>query len=39
VPEAIDNEIARLKLQTMGIAIDELTEEQAKYLSSWDEGT
>src|SRR5689334_9784007 len=39
VPEAIDNEIARLKLATMGIDIDELTEEQAKYLASWDEGT
>src|SRR3954449_2936671 len=39
VPEEIDNEIARLKLETMGIAIDELTEEQAKYLASWDEGT
>jgi adenosylhomocysteinase len=39
VPEEIDKEIARLKLETMGIAIDELTEEQAKYLASWDEGT
>jgi adenosylhomocysteinase len=39
VPEEIDEEIARLKLATMGIAIDELTEEQAKYLASWDEGT
>jgi adenosylhomocysteinase len=39
VPEEIDKEIARLKLATMGIAIDELTEEQAKYLASWDEGT
>jgi adenosylhomocysteinase len=39
VPEAIDKEIARLKLETMGVAIDELTEEQAKYLASWDEGT
>jgi adenosylhomocysteinase len=39
VPEEIDNEIARLKLETMGIAIDALTEEQAKYLASWDEGT
>ncbi|MDQ3821752.1 MAG: adenosylhomocysteinase [Actinomycetota bacterium] len=39
VPEAIDNEIARLKLATMGIDIDQLTEEQAKYLASWDEGT
>jgi adenosylhomocysteinase len=39
VPTEIDEEIARLKLETMGIAIDELTDEQAKYLASWDEGT
>ena len=39
VPEEIDREIARLKLATMGIEIDQLTEEQAKYLASWDEGT
>ncbi len=39
VPQAIDEEIARLKLATMGMAIDELTPEQAKYLASWDEGT
>ena len=39
VPEDIDNEIARLKLATMGVTIDQLTEEQAKYLASWDEGT
>jgi adenosylhomocysteinase len=39
VPEDIDQEIARLKLETMGVAIDHLTEEQAKYLASWDEGT
>ena len=39
VPREIDDEIARLKLATMGITIDELTEEQAKYLASWDEGT
>jgi adenosylhomocysteinase len=39
VPEEIDNEIARLKLATMGAEIDRLTEEQAKYLASWDEGT
>jgi adenosylhomocysteinase len=39
VPEEIDTEIARLKLETMDVAIDELTEEQAKYLASWDEGT
>ena len=39
VPEDIDQEIARLKLETMGVAIDHLSEEQAKYLASWDEGT
>ena len=39
VPQEIDDEIARLKLATMGVTIDQLTEEQAKYLSSWDEGT
>ncbi len=39
VPKEIDDEIARLKLATMGVAIDELTEEQAAYLASWDEGT
>ena len=35
----LDREIARLKLATMGIDIDTLTEEQARYLASWDEGT
>jgi len=35
VPAEIDKEIALLKLRTMGIEIDELTEEQKKYLSSW----
>ncbi len=39
VPEEIDQEIARLKLETSGVTIDQLTEEQAKYLASWDEGT
>jgi adenosylhomocysteinase len=39
VPDDIDKEIARLKLESMGIAIDTLTAEQAKYLSSWDQGT
>ena len=39
VPEEIDREIARLKLATMGITIDQLTEEQANYLASWNEGT
>jgi adenosylhomocysteinase len=39
VPEEIDREIARLKLEAMGVEIDALTEEQARYLASWDEGT
>jgi adenosylhomocysteinase len=39
VPEVIDREIARLKLEAMGIRIDVLTEEQRKYLASWEEGT
>jgi len=39
VPAEIDKEIAKLKLATMGVEIDQLTEEQAKYLASWDEGT
>jgi adenosylhomocysteinase len=39
VPAEIDREIARLKLETMGVEIDRLTEEQARYLASWDEGT
>ena len=39
VPAEIDAEIARLKLATMGVEIDQLTAEQAKYLASWDEGT
>ena len=39
MPEEIDKEIARLKLETMGIEIDTLSAEQEKYLNSWDEGT
>jgi adenosylhomocysteinase len=39
VPTDIDEEIARLKLATMGATIDQLTAEQQKYLASWDEGT
>ncbi|MEA2022471.1 MAG: adenosylhomocysteinase, partial [Candidatus Caldatribacteriota bacterium] len=39
VPEVIDKKIARLKLESMGIKIDKLTEEQEKYLSSWKMGT
>jgi adenosylhomocysteinase len=39
IPEEIDREIARLKLESMGVEIDSLTAEQKKYLSSWEEGT
>jgi len=39
VPEEIDKEIARIKLEAMGVDIDVLTEEQVKYLNSWEEGT
>ena len=39
VPEEIDKDIARFKLEAMGIHIDTLTEEQVTYLSSWQEGT
>ena len=36
VPKEIDEEIARLKLESLGVRIDELTPEQQEYLSSWD---
>ncbi len=39
VPEEIDREIARLKLASMGITIDEPTAEQLRYMTSWEEGT
>ena len=39
VPEVIDREIARLKLEAMGVTIDALTAEQEKYLASWEQGT
>ena len=39
VPEELDREIARIKLQAMGSEVDELTAEQKKYLASWDMGT
>ncbi len=39
VPQEIDTEIARLKLQSLGVGIDTLTEEQERYLASWQEGT
>ncbi|MCB0205918.1 MAG: adenosylhomocysteinase [Caldilineae bacterium] len=39
VPQELDQEIARLKLHAMGVEIDQLTDEQEAYLSSWTEGT
>ena len=39
IPRSQDEEVARLKLQSMGIKIDALTPEQSKYLSGWEEGT
>lgn len=39
VPQEIDDKIAQMKLEAMGIKIDELTEEQRRYLASWQEGT
>ncbi len=39
VPADIDREVARLKLTAMGIGIDKLTQEQQRYLSTWQEGT
>ena len=38
-PQRIDAEIAKLKLATMGVEVDILTDEQERYLASWDEGT
>ncbi len=39
VPAEIDRDVARLKLESMGISIDKLTREQEEYLTSWSEGT
>jgi adenosylhomocysteinase len=39
VPDAIDQQIAKIKLDAMGVKIDTLTPEQQKYLNSWEEGT
>jgi adenosylhomocysteinase len=39
LPKEVDREIAGLKLTAMGVVIDELTPEQARYLASWEEGT
>jgi len=39
LPEEIDNTIAKLKLEAYGVEIDQLDEEQIKYLNSWEDGT
>jgi len=39
VPKAIDEQVAKLKLATMGIDIDVPTVEQVKYMATWSEGT
>ena len=39
VPEEIDKNIAKLKLESVGCTVDELTEKQKKYLASWEIGT
>lgn len=39
LPKKLDDEVAMLKLQAMGISIDKLTQEQKEYLASWEEGT
>jgi adenosylhomocysteinase len=39
IPRELDEDIARLKLQAMGIAVDSLTEEQIEYINSWTAGT
>jgi adenosylhomocysteinase len=39
VPEEIDRQVARLKLESLGVRIDQLTVEQRTYLASWDKGT
>jgi adenosylhomocysteinase len=39
VPGEIDREIARLKLEALGIRLDAMTEEQERYVNSWQQGT
>jgi adenosylhomocysteinase len=39
IPEELDEQIAQIKLKSLGIEIDTLTEEQIVYLNSWEEGT
>ena len=39
VPEELDRQVARMKLESMGVKIDRLTLDQERYLTSWSEGT
>jgi adenosylhomocysteinase len=39
IPRELDEEIARLKLEALGVRIDRLTPEQSAYLASWEQGT
>lgn len=39
VPETLDQEIAKIKLRSMGVEIDSLTDEQTRYMTGWEEGT
>jgi adenosylhomocysteinase len=39
LPESVDDEISRLQLEALGVSIDEMTDEQKKYMESWQEGT
>ena len=39
VPVAIDEEVAQRKLASLGLSIDSLTDEQARYLEGWEQGT
>jgi adenosylhomocysteinase len=39
VPQELDKQVARMKLESMGVKIDRLTPEQERYLASWSEGT
>mgnify|MGYP001574436489 CR=1 FL=1 len=39
VPEELDKQVARTKLESMGVRIDRLTMDQERYLTSWSEGT
>jgi adenosylhomocysteinase len=39
VPAELDQSVARLKLEALGVSIDKLTPEQEEYLASWSEGT